>query len=77
MAALVRAGKIRYWGLSNTPAWYVAKLATLAGVRGLPGPIGLRYFYSLVNRDVEDEHVPLAAEFGLGLVPWSPWRTDC
>jgi aryl-alcohol dehydrogenase-like predicted oxidoreductase len=72
MAALVRAGKIRYWGMSNTPAWYVAKLATLASVRGMPGPIGLQYFYSLVNRDVEDEHVPLAAEFGLGLVPWSP-----
>jgi aryl-alcohol dehydrogenase-like predicted oxidoreductase len=72
MAGIVRAGKARYWGLSNTPAWYAAKLATLASVRGLPGPIGLQYFYSLVNRDVEDEHVPLAAEFGLGMVPWSP-----
>jgi aryl-alcohol dehydrogenase-like predicted oxidoreductase len=72
MAGLVRAGKTRYWGLSNVPAWYAAKLATLASVRGLPGPIGLQYFYSLVSREVEDEHVPLAAEFGLGLVPWSP-----
>jgi aryl-alcohol dehydrogenase-like predicted oxidoreductase len=72
MAGLVRAGKIRYWGLSNTPAWYIAKLATLAVLRGLPGPIGLQYFYSLVSRDVEDEHFPLAAEFGLGMVPWSP-----
>jgi aryl-alcohol dehydrogenase-like predicted oxidoreductase len=72
MAGLVRAGKARYWGLSNVPAWYAAKLATLASVRGLPGPIGLQYFYSLVSREVEDEHVPLAAEFGLGLVPWSP-----
>lgn len=72
MAGLVRAGKIRYWGLSNTPAWYAAKLATLAAVRGRPGPIGLQYFYSLVNRDVEDEHIPLAAEFGMGMVPWSP-----
>lgn len=72
MAGLVRAGKVRYWGLSNTPAWYVAKLATLAAVRGLPGPIALQYFYSLVNREVEDEHVPLAAEFGMGVVPWSP-----
>jgi aryl-alcohol dehydrogenase-like predicted oxidoreductase len=72
MAGLIRAGKTRYWGLSNVPAWYAAKLATLAGVRGLPAPIGLQYFYSLVNREVEDEHVPLAAEFGLGLVPWSP-----
>ncbi|MBP0495488.1 aldo/keto reductase [Roseomonas indoligenes] len=72
MAGLVRSGKIRYWGLSNTPAWYVAKLATLASLRGLPGPIALQYFYSLVNREVEDEHIPLAAEFGMGMVPWSP-----
>jgi len=72
MSGLIRAGKVRYWGLSNTPAWYVAKVATLAAVRGLPGPIALQYFYSLANRDVEDEHVPLAAEFGMGLQPWSP-----
>ena len=72
MAGLVRSGKIRYWGLSNAPAWYVAKLATLAKVRGMPGPIALQYFYSLVDRDIEDEHVPLAREFGLGILPWSP-----
>ncbi len=72
MAGLVRAGKIRYWGVSNAPAWFVAKIATLAATRGLPGPIALQYFYSLVNRDIEDEHIPLAAEFGMGLLPWSP-----
>lgn len=72
MTALVRAGKIRYWGLSNTPAWYVAKVATLAATRGLVGPIAMQYFYSLTNRDIEDEHVPVATEFGLGIVPWSP-----
>lgn len=72
MATLVRSGKIRYWGLSNTPAWYVAKIATLAAVRGMPGPIALQYFYSLANRDIEDEHIPLAAEFGMGVLPWSP-----
>ena len=72
MGTLVRSGKIRYWGMSNAPAWYVAKLATLAAVRGAPGPIALQYFYSLVNRDIEDEHLPLAAEFGLGVLPWSP-----
>ena len=71
MAALVRAGKIRYWGLSNTPAWFAAKVATLAAARGAPGPVALQCFYSLVNREVEDEHIPLAAEFGLGVVPWS------
>jgi aryl-alcohol dehydrogenase-like predicted oxidoreductase len=72
MSALVRAGKIRYWGMSNTPAWYIARLATLALVRGLPGPIALQFFYSLANRDIEDEYVPLAAAFGMGIVPWSP-----
>ena len=72
MAGFVRAGKIRYWGMSNAPAWYVAKLATLAAARSMPGPIALQYFYSLVNRDIEDEHVPLAAEFGMGILPWSP-----
>lgn len=72
IAALVRTGKVRYWGLSNAPAWYVSKLATLAAVRGLPRPIALQYFYSLVNRDIEDEHVPLAREFEMGILPWSP-----
>ena len=72
MTGLVRSGKIRYWGMSNAPAWYVARLATLAAVRGQPGPIGLQYFYSLASRDIEDEHVPLAADMGLGIVPWSP-----
>lgn len=72
MTALVRSGKIRYWGMSNSPAWYISKLATLAAARSLPGPIALQYFYSLVNRDIEDEFIPMAAEFGMGLVPWSP-----
>ena len=72
MTSLVRTGKIRYWGMSNAPAWYVAQLATLASVRGLPGPIALQMFYALVNRDIEDEHVPLARSAGMGIVPWSP-----
>ena len=72
MSSLIRAGKIRYWGMSNAPAWYVAKVAAIAAVRGMPGPVALQYFYSLVNREVEDEHVPLGLEAGLGLVPWSP-----
>ncbi len=72
MVTLVRSGKIRYWGVSNAPAWFVAKLATLAVLHGVPGPVALQYFYALVNRDIEDEHLPLAAEFALGVVPWSP-----
>jgi aryl-alcohol dehydrogenase-like predicted oxidoreductase len=72
MSNLVRSGKIRYYGLSNAPAWYAAKMATLAQVRGLPAPIALQFEYSLVERGIEQEHVRLAAEFGMGIQPWSP-----
>jgi aryl-alcohol dehydrogenase-like predicted oxidoreductase len=72
MATLVRAGKVRYWGISNAPAWYIAKLATLAAAHALPSPIALQFEYSLVERGVEHEHLPAAAEFGLGMQPWSP-----
>lgn len=72
MTSLVRSGKIRYWGLSNAPAWYIASLAMLARTRGMPGPIALQLFYSLASRDAEDEHLPLAKEFGMAMVPWSP-----
>jgi aryl-alcohol dehydrogenase-like predicted oxidoreductase len=68
----VRAGKILHYGFSNTPAWYAAKIATLAQAHGLPRPIGLQYAYSLIDRGVELDLVPAGAEFGLGLVPWSP-----
>lgn len=69
---LVRAGRIRYFGLSNVPAWYVAKMATLAGVHGVPAPIALQLEYSLTERAIEHEHLPAAREFGLGVLPWSP-----
>ncbi len=72
MAGLVRSGKIRYWGISNAPAWYVARIATLAAARAMPGPIAMQYFYSLVSREIEAEHLPLAREMGLGMMPWSP-----
>lgn len=72
MSGLIRSGKIRYWGLSNAPAWYVAKIATLATAHGLPGPIAIQYFYSLVSREIEAEHLPMAHDMGLGMVPWSP-----
>lgn len=69
---LVRSGKIRYYGLSNVPAWYAAAMATLAAERGVPGPIALQFHYSLVERTVEQEHLRVAREFGMGMVPWSP-----
>ncbi len=69
---LVRAGKIRYYALSDVPAWYAAKLAVLAAERGVPGPIAIQSEYSLVERTAEREHLPLAKECGLGIVSWSP-----
>ncbi len=69
---LVRAGKIRYFGLSDVPAWYAAKAATYAAAHAIPGPIALQLEYSLVERSIEREHVPAARECGLGITPWSP-----
>lgn len=69
---LVRAGHVRYFGLSNMPAWYATKAATLAQVHNIPGPIATQLEYSLVARSAELEHIPAAHDGGLGVVPWSP-----
>lgn len=69
---LVRAGKIRYYGLSDVPAWYAAQLAALAAAHGVPGPVALQLEYSLVERSIEREHLPAARALGLGVLPWSP-----
>lgn len=69
---LVRAGKIRYFGLSDMPAWLAMKAATIAAERRVPGPIAMQVEYSLVARDVESEHIPVAREASMGVVPWSP-----
>ncbi len=69
---LVHSGKIRYYALSDVPAWYATKMAVLAAERGLPGPVAIQAEYSLVERTAEREHVPVASECKMGLVPWSP-----
>ena len=69
---LVSAGKIRYYGLSDTPAWYLSRAYTLAEKEGKARLIALQLEYSLVERNIEREHVPAAQELGLGICPWSP-----
>jgi aryl-alcohol dehydrogenase-like predicted oxidoreductase len=69
---LVTAGKIRYFGLSDMPAWLAMKAATIATERRIPGPIAMQVEYSLVSRDVESEHIAVAREAGMGVMPWSP-----
>jgi aryl-alcohol dehydrogenase-like predicted oxidoreductase len=68
----VRAGKILYAGLSDFPAWRVATAATIAELRGWAPVSALQIEYSLVERTVERELLPMAAGFGLGTVGWSP-----
>lgn len=69
---LVREGKIRHYGFSDTPAWYVARAQTLAEIEGKERLIALQLEYSLVERNIEREHIPAAQELGLGICPWSP-----
>ncbi len=69
---LVRQGKIRYYGFSDTPAWYVARAQTLAEQQGKEGLVALQLEYSLVERNIEREHVPVAQELGIAICPWSP-----
>lgn len=69
---LMRAGKIRYFGFSDMPAWFTVKAATLATAHAIPGPIAMQLEYSLVERTIEREYMPAARECGLGITPWSP-----
>lgn len=69
---LVRSSKIRYFALSDVPAWYATRMATLAAERGLHAPIAIQLEYSLVERTLEREHIPASAELGLAVLPWSP-----
>jgi aryl-alcohol dehydrogenase-like predicted oxidoreductase len=71
---LVRAGKVRYLGVSDTPAWKIVEANLIARFRGWSAFIGLQIEYSLLQRTVEQELVPMASEFGLGITPWSPLK---
>jgi aryl-alcohol dehydrogenase-like predicted oxidoreductase len=71
---LVRSGKVRYIGVSDTPAWKIAQAQLIAQFRGWASFIGLQIEYSLLQRTVEGELIPMARELGLGVTPWSPLR---
>ncbi|GAA3434888.1 aldo/keto reductase [Kutzneria kofuensis] len=69
---LVREGKVRYVGLSDTPAWAVARMATLAEWRGWTRIAAIQVEYNLLERTSEGELFEAARELGLGVLPWSP-----
>lgn len=69
---VVRAGKARYVGFCNLPAWKVAKANAFADKRGYARYESAQVYYTIAGRDIEREIVPLAVEDGLAIMPWSP-----
>jgi aryl-alcohol dehydrogenase-like predicted oxidoreductase len=72
LEGFARAGKIRYWGLSNFTGWQLTKAVHLARALNVAGPVTLQPQYSLLVRETEWEIVPAALDAGVGLLPWSP-----
>jgi aryl-alcohol dehydrogenase-like predicted oxidoreductase len=72
---LVAAGKVRHVGFSDTPAWKCAEAQVTARARGWAPLVALQIEYSLLERTVEGELVPMAREMGLGITPWSPLKS--
>ncbi|MBL6945863.1 MAG: aldo/keto reductase [Rhodospirillales bacterium] len=72
MGDLIRAGKVRYWGFSNFPAWRIAELVSQCEMMGIPGPIVTQPCYNAMNRMLEVEFLPACRHFGIGVVPYSP-----
>ncbi len=69
---LVRAGKIVYAGISDTPVWQVSRMQAIADLRGWAPLIALQIPYNLTERTVERDFFPMAREMGMGVLPWSP-----
>jgi aryl-alcohol dehydrogenase-like predicted oxidoreductase len=69
---IVRQGKVLYVGVSDAPAWWIAQANTLAELRGWTQFTGLQIEYSLIERTVERELVPMAKALNLGVTAWSP-----
>lgn len=72
MNHLIQVGKIRHWALSDVPAWYAARIATMAHCHDLEGPCAVQLEYSLVQRGIDYEFPSMCQELGISLVAWSP-----
>ncbi len=72
LADLIRAGKLRYFGVSNYRSWRVAEICRLCDEAGIDRPIASQPLYNVLNREMEVEHLPACGYFGLGAVPYSP-----
>ncbi len=72
MGDLIRAGKVRYFGVSNYRAWRVAEICNICDRLGIDRPVASQPYYNAMNRMPEVEHFPACAYYGLGIVPYSP-----
>jgi aryl-alcohol dehydrogenase-like predicted oxidoreductase len=72
MDDLVRAGKVLYLGISDTPAWQISRMQSIADLRGWSPLIALQMQYNLIERTGERDLIPMAREIGLGIIPWAP-----
>lgn len=70
--SVVKAGKVRYIGFSNWPAWLAAKAVAMQKANGLAPFVTGQMYYSLVGRDIEHDYVPFALDAGIGTMVWSP-----
>jgi aryl-alcohol dehydrogenase-like predicted oxidoreductase len=69
---VVRAGKARYVGFCNLPAWYAMKALAFAEANGLTRFVSAQMYYSIAGRDLEREVAPMCQDQGLAILPWSP-----
>jgi aryl-alcohol dehydrogenase-like predicted oxidoreductase len=72
MESFIRAGKVRYWGLSNYRGFRIAEIMRICDATNTPRPIALQPYYNAMNRMPEVEVLPACAYYGLGVVPYSP-----
>jgi len=72
MGDLIQAGKVRYWGISNFFAWRIPTTVQAADALGVPRPVALQAAYNIVNRGLEQEHLPACMHFGIGVMAYSP-----
>ena len=72
MADLIRAGKVRYWGVSNFRGWRIAEAVRACDALGAPRPVVCQPYYNAMNRQPENDILPACAHYGMGVVPYSP-----
>ncbi|HET9653566.1 MAG TPA: aldo/keto reductase [Usitatibacter sp.] len=72
MADLVRAGKVRYWGVSNVRGWRIAEIVRVCDLMHAPRPVVCQPYYNAMNRQPENDILPACQHYGMGVAPYSP-----